>query len=75
MTQVKKIKTAQFHNANGLSGQKPKASYGIFKDGKQVGVVLTGSGLWEAWDMDCKRRLTFGCTSLKQLKNLIIREF
>lgn len=69
--QVKKIKSAPFHNANKLNGQKARAKYGIFKDGVQVGVVL-GSGLWEAYSMDCKTRLVdFACGSLSQLKKVL----
>ena len=65
---VKKIKNAPFHNANGLNGQKARASYGIFDNGVQVGVVL-GSGVWEAYSMDCRTRLLgFACSTLKQLK-------
>lgn len=72
--QVKKIKNAQFHNANGLNGQAARATYGIFKNGKQVGVVL-GSGVWEAWDMEAKQRLvSFACSSLKQLKQVLAKK-
>ena len=79
--QVKKIKKTRCINCVQLFNavteplihdeQEPKASYGIFKDGKQTGVVLTGSGLYEAWDMHCKRRLAPSCSSLEQLEKVL----
>jgi hypothetical protein len=69
--QVKKIENAEFHNANKLNGQAPRAKYGIFRGNVQVGVVL-GSRVWDAWDMECKTRLVgFSCGSLKQLKEVL----
>lgn len=70
---VKKISTRPFHNANKLNGQAARAKYGIFQNGQQVGVVV-GSGLWEAYDMECKTRLlSFSCSSLKQLKECLAK--
>lgn len=69
--QVKKIQNADFHNANKLNGRAPRARYGIFKDGVQVGVVIGGT-VWDAFDLDCKTRLIgFGCGSLTQLKKAL----
>lgn len=71
--QVKKIRPADYHNANGLNGQKPRAKYGIFQDGVLVGVVL-GHSLWEAWSLDCKRPLLgYACGTLKQLKEALAK--
>jgi len=70
---VKKVEKAPFHNANKLNGQASRAKYGIFKNGSQVGVVI-GSGVWEAYSMDCKTRLLgFSCGSLKQLKECLAK--
>jgi hypothetical protein len=71
MMEVKKIQNAPFHLGNRLHGSKPRARYGIFKDGKQVGVVL-GDLSWHAWDMECKKQLlTFSCGSLADLKKAL----
>ena len=55
--QVKKIKNAEFHLANGLWGRKPAATYGVFRDGVQIGVVHSDRWGWDAYDMDATNRL------------------
>ena len=70
--QVKKIKSADFHLGNKLNGSKSPAKYGIFRGDEQVGVVLSTGGVWDAWDMACRKPLlTHSCGSLAQLKQFL----
>jgi len=69
--QVKKIRNADFHNANKLNGQATKAKYGVYLDGVQVGWAQF-NGVWNAYAMDLRTRLVgYSCGSLSDLKRAL----
>lgn len=65
---VKKIRNADFHNANKLNGQKSHAAYGLFRDGVQIGHVRCNGRLWNVFDSNSNRINSYSFGSLKQLK-------
>jgi len=70
---VKKLRNADFHNANKLNGQKTPAKYGIFSNGVQVGWVMK-SRVWDAYNIDFSARLvSFSCATLSDLKQVLSR--
>ncbi len=72
--QIKKIRNADFHNANKLNGQRTHAVYGLFKENEQVGTVRFDGRHWNAFDFNNKRINSYSCYLFRDIQEWLERQ-